>query len=92
MLTSRCDEAPTVAATTRGPKGEISQQDCLTNETERKAFATLQAEFALLGHALRRVCPDDRPGWFMVTRWGVVRDLPTLEDVRHFLHQIGGAT
>jgi hypothetical protein len=91
MTAIQRDEAPTVAPTTRGPKAENSNDDCRMPEPERKAFATLQAEFALLGHSLFRNCPVDRPGWFTVTRWGLARDLCTLDEVRGFLRQIGGA-
>jgi hypothetical protein len=91
MIAAPHEEAPTVAATTRGPKAENSNPHCLTIDIECKAFATLQAEFALLGHSLFRNTPTDRPGWFTVTRWGMARDLRSLDDVRGFLRQIGGS-
>jgi len=57
-----------------------------------KQFATLQAAFALRGHRLERTFHGaDTAPTFYSERWGVVRHLPTLEDVRRFLAQIGGA-
>lgn len=56
-----------------------------------KAFADLRARLALAGHTLHRTHPADGPQAFYVERWGMVRHLPTLEHVRAFLKQIGGA-
>jgi hypothetical protein len=56
-----------------------------------KDFAGLRAKFALLGHTLHRTHPADGPQAFYVERWGMVRHLPSLEHVRGFLTQIGGA-
>lgn len=60
---------------------------------EKKRFTTLQAKFALQGHALHKSGPDDGPGpvSYMAERWGLVRYLPTLDDADRFLAQIGGA-
>lgn len=58
---------------------------------EEKVFATLRAQFALHGHALNRTCPSDGPVCFYVARGCMVRYLPTLDDARRFLAQIGGA-
>lgn len=53
-----------------------------------KEFATLQAEFALCGQTLARL-----PGSTAMycSRWGMVKHLPTVEDARRFLAQVGGA-
>ena len=61
--------------------------------SKAKRFAKLQAQFALLGHTLRQSGPNDGPGpvSYMAERWGMVRYLPTLDDVELFLSQIGGA-
>lgn len=55
-----------------------------------KEFFTLRAAAALRGHALHRSDPADGPVKYWATRWGVTRDLPTIEDVRAFVRQIGG--
>ena len=59
---------------------------------EKKRFATLQAKFALQGHAFHQSGPADGPGpvSYLAERWGLVRHLPTLTDVDRFLIEIGG--
>ena len=61
--------------------------------TERhcdKAFSTLRAAFALHGHNLHRNDPVNGSVSFWVERWGLVRQLPTIDAMRRFLEQIGG--
>ena len=55
-----------------------------------KQFTTLQARFALVGHALHRSQPANRPVSYYATRWGLVRYLHSLEEAHQFLSQIGG--
>lgn len=55
-----------------------------------KAFRTLQAEFALLGHALVDL-HGSGPDAYLVTRWNCCRGLPSLQAAGAFLRQIGGA-
>jgi hypothetical protein len=62
-----------------------------TGTAEDKAFAMLRAQFALRGHTLHRTHPADGPQASYAERWSMVRTLPTLEHVRAFLAQIGGA-
>lgn len=50
----------------------------------RKRYATLQAEFALLGHEVH-ACANSG---YLVTRPGVARHCPDLDGLEHFLHQI----
>lgn len=54
-----------------------------------KAFATLQAQFALKGHQLTRTA-GPKPELF-VTRWGMSKHVVDLDDARAFLEKIGGA-
>ena len=64
----------------------------MTQTTDQeKQFATLRAQFAMKGHTLHRAGPTDGPTSFYAERWGQVRYLPTLDDARRFLAQIGGA-
>lgn len=56
-----------------------------------KAFVTLRAQFALRGHALYRTSTVDGAVTYYAERWGQVRHLPTLDDAKRFLVQIGGA-
>lgn len=61
-----------------------------TNDsTKDKEFASLRAHAALRGHALHRSNPADGPTRYWVSRWGMTRELTTLQDVRDFLRQIG---
>ena len=55
-----------------------------------KRFSTLQAQFAIRGHALHRTSPVGGPVTYYAERWGLVRYLETLNDVERFLAQIGG--
>ena len=59
---------------------------------DAKQFATLRAQFALRGHTLQQSRAGDGPGpvSYLAERWGLVRYLPTLDDARRFLAQIGG--
>ncbi len=59
-------------------------------DPDNKVFATLRAQFALRGHALHRTSSVDGAATYYAERWGLVRDLPTLEDAQQFLTQIGG--
>lgn len=51
-----------------------------------KEVNTLRAQLALRGHSLHVTAHG-----YSVERWGLTRDLATLDDVRAFLAQIGGA-
>jgi hypothetical protein len=59
------------------------------NDTE-KAFNTLRAQFALLGHVLTRTDGENGAGGFNCVRWGMARHLTDLEAARRFLVQVGG--
>ncbi len=54
-----------------------------------KAFSTLRARLACAGHALSRTDASDGPCSYFVSRWGMVRELRTLDDVQHFAEQCG---
>lgn len=60
------------------------------HEATEKEFTTLQARFALVGHTLTRSNPQDGAVTYYATRWGLVRELPSLDAVLTFLAQIGG--
>ncbi len=57
---------------------------------QEKQFTTLRAQFALTGHALDRARDAGGIETYLSERWGQVRYLPTLDDARRFLAQIGG--
>lgn len=54
-----------------------------------KTFRTLQARLALRDFALTRVDADGCPVVYTVTRWGLVRELASLEDVAAFAGRVG---
>ena len=56
-----------------------------------KAFSTLRARLARAGHALSRTDADDGARSYFVSRWGMVRELRTLDDVQRFAEQVGVA-
>jgi len=56
-----------------------------------KQFATLRAEFAMQSHTLHRTSPSDGAVTYYAQRWGLIRHLPSLDDAKHFLAQIGEA-
>ncbi|MBS3997860.1 MAG: hypothetical protein KGZ67_11140 [Hydrogenophaga sp.] len=64
--------------------------DCPTGQRTCKAFETLRAAYALRHHALYRTDRQDGPATYWAERWGLVRYLPTIDDARRFLEQIGG--
>ena len=63
----------------------------VSEDPSNKAFTTLRAQFALRGHALYRTSSADGAGTYYAERWGQVRHLPTLDDAKRFLVQIGSA-
>ncbi len=64
----------------------------MTHTTDtQKQFATLRAQFAMQGHALHQTNPTDGPVSYMAERWGLIQHLPSLDDARRFLAQIGGS-
>jgi hypothetical protein len=63
----------------------------MTAVSIEKQCATLQANYALRGQTLHRTSPSDSPVSYYAERWGQYRYLPTFEDARQFLVQIGGA-
>ncbi len=58
-------------------------------ESDEKPFQTLRAALAFAGHELRRSDSADGPRSYFVTRWGMVRELRTLDEVKRFAEQVG---
>ena len=61
-----------------------------TEQREGKAFASLAARFALVGHTLTRSNPADGAVMYYAGRWGLSRTLHDLDAAAQFLTQIGG--
>ncbi|WIT11419.1 hypothetical protein PFX98_21370 [Paucibacter sediminis] len=80
-------EAPTVAAVQGfGEQRSADRTDFASVNTERKAFASLQAAFALQGYALHRLTD----GLLLVERWGYSRTVDGITQAAQLLAQIGG--
>ena len=61
-----------------------------TLETD-KAFYTFRACLARAGHALSRTDAIDGARTYFLSRWGMVRELRTLDEVQRFAEQCGVA-
>lgn len=66
--------------------------DTPTTDRERKAFATLAAQFALLGYVLIKGDPAiDGQALYYAMRLGALQPLATLEAAAHYLAALVGA-
>lgn len=86
-LNGRKESAPAAQAAQSREQNE--PRNFPTGADTDKAFVTLRALLALKGYALSRTQGDDGPVRFYVTRWGLVRELPDIGDVRAFAEQVG---
>jgi hypothetical protein len=75
------------------PSATAKKHETNVNATdaERKRFETLRAKFALVGHAFYETTSADGRSFFIATRYGLCRELTSLEAATAFLLQIGGA-
>ena len=65
--------------------------NCVTNRDAEKCFSTWQARYAMYGHTLYRTASPDGATLYLTSRWGVVREMKSLEAVAAFFAMIGGA-
>ena len=70
-------------------QGAADTRDCANTTAQRKHFATLAARLALAGWVLHRTAANDGPVRFYVTRWGMGRDLASLDAVAAFADRVG---
>ena len=91
MIGLHKDEGPTVAAVGLHEIAQSVSLNSATSGAENKAFQTLRARLALAGHALSRTDASDGTRTYFVSRWGMVRELRTLDDVKRFAEQCGVA-
>lgn len=92
MTSPQKDEGPTVAAV--GPHG-IAQSVSLNSSisgADDKAFQTLRARLALAGHSQSGTDARDGCRRYLVSRWGMVRELRYFDAVEAFAKQAGGAS
>jgi len=59
---------------------------------DSKLFFTFRAQLALAGHALSRTDASDGRRRYFVSRWPLVHELRTLEEVRRFAQEVGVAS
>ena len=64
--------------------------DSATNRDAEKCFSTWQAKFAMHGHALYQTASADGAILYLSSRWGMVREMKSLEAVAAFFELIGG--
>ena len=83
------DEDPTVAAAGLQGLAQAVSLNSATSAAEDKAFHTLRARLALAGQTLSRSNGDDGPVRFYVSRWNLIRELRTLDDVLRFAALVG---
>lgn len=69
----------------------LKRAEIITPVRSEKSFATLQAMYAIAGHALYKTANESGKVVYLVSRWGHIRELITMQEVEQFLAQIGGA-
>lgn len=82
------DEGPTVAAVGLHGIAQSVSLNSASASADDKTFQTLRARLALAGHALNRTEASDGPRRYMVSRWGMVRELRDLCAVEAFAKQV----
>lgn len=83
-------EAPKTPTTASGASKETQFQSVEHGKVQAKRFATLQAQFALLGHALHEVPAKSGESSYFAEKWGLVRWLDDIDAAEAFFLQIGG--
>lgn len=84
------EDGPTVAS--GGPSeahNKTENHDSAVAGYQRKAFATLQASFALERWEFSSLAADGCTGPFLATRWGMARLLATMDEAMAFAKQVG---
>jgi hypothetical protein len=85
-LALRGPAARIVAATLDDEFATTAETDPEAARIAQKALSSLQAEFALAGHELVPLADDS----LMVSRWGMVRPLASMDDARKWLQRVTG--
>jgi hypothetical protein len=84
------EKDPRVTSTGSLENHTTNDLDFSIGERHRKAFKTLAARFALIGHTLTRSDPADGAVMYYAGRWGLQKALPDLDAVQQFLAHVGG--
>ena len=80
LADGRKEDAPAID---RGAEGEHHNSDA--EGAARKAFVTLQAQFALSGYQLHRLVDNT----LLMSRWGLSREFVDVCAAENFLHRLG---
>ena len=70
-------------------QGQANTADCANTTAQRKYFATLAARLALAGWVLNSIAVEDGSVTFSASRWGMTRDLASLDAVAMFADRVG---
>jgi hypothetical protein len=76
-----------------GPNAEQEKNDDADSRTahaDDKRFATLRAQAAIAGHELRREPSGDSAWLYVIRRWGLRRELASLDDLAAWLDRVTG--
>ena len=65
--------------------------DFVTNRDTENCSSTWQARYAICGHTLYRTTSPGGEILYLASRWGLVREMKSLEAVAAFFAMIGGA-
>lgn len=86
QVTPTSDKADAANVGQVGGVREAISLDSADTETDRKAFATMKANAALVGCSLSELAD----GGYLVSRWNYSKAVPCLRSVDDLLHRIGG--
>lgn len=70
-----------------GEHTTTGSQDCASIDAERKAFATIAAQLALIGFSLNELSD----GSYLASRWNCTKHLPSLYALQSFARLVGAA-
>lgn len=76
-----------------GPNAEQGKNDGTDSRTahaDDKRFATLRAQAAIAGHELRREPVGCSASLYVIRRWGLRRELASLDEVQRWIEQATG--
>lgn len=83
-------EAPHTDQDANGASKKTQVESVGQDHVQAKRFATLQAKFAMRGHALNAVASASGRTTYFAEKWGLVRWLDDLDAAEVFLTKIGG--
>ena len=68
----------------------LQSPNAATNRDAEKCFSTWQAKYAICGHTLYRTACPDSSILYSASRWGLAREMKSIEAVAAFFAMIGG--